>query len=704
MSQNNLIERIIFASDAVSQGDNKWQGYCPVHSDNKRSLSVSLDSQNNIAFYCHAGCETKAIIQQLGLTWKELFSDKQTKPTYTGKPKVTKVYDYKDDNDNLVTQTLRYSDKSFRQRTIDPEDPSKWKWSLQSVEQSLVIYNKKKVSEAIKDKKTVYYVEGEKDADRLNSLGLVATTTPMGANKTFSAKLKERWLRYAKQLRGADIVVIPDNDEAGFAFARQVISYLEDTCSNVRALKLPSLADKEDVSDWLDKGNSIKELVELTAKATKFEKPKTFIRVSEKGKESVDVPAAAEFYIDQHKDDLIYVHNDYWSYTGKVWERIDEREIAHDLIKLIEKHSTATLVKNILYHIESALYSRDKHIQFNSEKHLINAENGVYNINEELLYPHNRKHYFTSKNPLNINVKAKCPTWLRFLDDLQFDVQTRLKLQEWAGYVFLRDIKIQKCLFLKGEGANGKSVFLETLSAIWSDVSSMELGDIFDRFRVAQLEGKLANVCTEADAHEVMDSRFKKLVSGEPFVVEQKYKDPHQIDPYAKIIFSCNDHIPTRDRSGGFFRRFDVLEFTRIFTPEEQDPDLIPKLLKEAPGIFNWAMEGLKRLSDNDWKMTHSDKFEADTESFSDHSNPLRLFLDENYEDSVDGYTLKDDFRNHYNDWCKQNGFSMMNMFSLSKELKREGFDTSRRRVGGKRERVVVGLSRISTNLSTASF
>ena len=65
----------------------------------------------------------------------------------------------------------------------------------------------------------------------------------------------------------------------------------------------------------------------------------------------------------------------------------------------------------------------------------------------------------------------------------------------------------------------------------------------------------------------------------------------------AKILFSANDFIPTKDRTHDFYRRFDILRFNRIFKSEEQKPELLQELKKEVSGIFNWALEGLERLS-----------------------------------------------------------------------------------------------------------
>ena len=85
------------------------------------------------------------------------------------------------------------------------------------------------------------------------------------------------------------------------------------------------------------------------------------------------------------------------------------------------------------------------------------------------------------------------------------------------GYCLLPKVigTLQKSLFFIGEGSNGKSVFLETIASVLDNVSHLELSELFDRFKITEIEGKLANVCTDVETSKIMDARFKKIVAGE---------------------------------------------------------------------------------------------------------------------------------------------------------------------------------------------
>ena len=165
-------------------------------------------------------------------------------------PAVVATYDYCDEAGALVFQVLRYEPKTFRQRR--PEG-SGWSWSVKGVR--VLPY---RLPALLADPAaTVFLVEGEKDADRLAALGLVATCNAGGAGK---------WKKeHSEFLRSRRVVVLPDNDEAGEKHAQQVERSLRGIAAEVRTLVLPGLPDKGDVSDWLDAGGTLEELLVLAS-------------------------------------------------------------------------------------------------------------------------------------------------------------------------------------------------------------------------------------------------------------------------------------------------------------------------------------------------------------------------------------------------------------------------------------------------------
>ena len=340
--------------------------------------------------------------------------------------------------------------------------------------------------------------------------------------------------------------------------------------------------------------------------------------------------------------------------------------------------------------------------QFNREPMVLNFTNGTLDLNEgEFSGSHRRELFQNIQFPYDFNRDLHCPNWVKFLDSLDFDPDTLIRLQEWAGYCLLPKVQgtLQKSLFLIGEGANGKSVFLETLAAVLNNVTHLELSELFDRFKIAELDGKLANICTDVETSKVMDARFKKIVAGEPQSAERKFKKPFEFQPFAKILFSANEFIPTKDRTHGFYRRFDVLRFNRIFKSEEQKPELLQELKKEVSGIFNWALEGLERLSQQNWIMTKSSYMDDCHNEFKRATNPLQLFIEE--ECFVEGNATVDsnELRSSYKRYCEDKGYKVPSDNILGKELKRLGINKNRIRKEEGRIILYEGIQLLSSSV-----
>ena len=401
---------------------------------------------------------------------------------------------------------------------------------------------------------------------------------------------------------------------------------------------------------------------------------------------------------------LICVCQTFWKYSCGVWKREEDAQIKSQIYKKIKIREealgclTSALVEDVFKQLGLILLTPSE-FQFNREPMVLNFTNGTLDLNKGSFKEiHRRELYQNIQFPYDFNRDAHCPNWNLFLESLQFDSDTLKCLQEWSGYCLLPMVQgtLQKSLFFIGEGANGKSVFLETLAAVLDNVSHLELSELFDRFKIAELEGKLANICTDVETSKVMDARFKKIVAGEPQSAERKFKKPFEFQPFAKILFSANEFIPTKDRTHGFYRRFDILRFNRMFKSEEQKPELLQELTKEVAGIFNWALEGLERLSQQNWIMTKSSYMENCHNDFIRATNPLQLFIEE--ECVVEGNATVDsnEFRSSYKHYCDEKGYKPLSDNKLGQELKRLEINKKRKRIEDGRIFIYEGIQLLS--------
>ena len=154
-------------------GKNRWLALCPAHHDTKQSLSVK-EANGKILLKCFAGCELNDILKPLGLEPRDLFLDShEAKLEHR---EIEAVYHYTDANGKPF-EVVRTRPKGFYQRR--PDGLGGYITNLRGIVPTL--YHHNELRQAIDSTEPVYFVEGEKDSNRLWSLGLVATTNPMGA-------------------------------------------------------------------------------------------------------------------------------------------------------------------------------------------------------------------------------------------------------------------------------------------------------------------------------------------------------------------------------------------------------------------------------------------------------------------------------------------------------------------------------------------
>lgn len=165
------------------------------------------------------------------------------------------TYDYQDEKGKLLFQVCRYPGKKFSQR--QPDGKGDWINSIKGVRR--VLY---RLPELIKGEDPVFIVEGEKDTGNVWKLGLTATTCPMGAKK---------WKKeYDKALEGREVILVPHNDKEGREHSEQAGTSLFGEAKNIKWLELPGLKEKEDISDWIERGGTREDLLKLAKQAPEY--------------------------------------------------------------------------------------------------------------------------------------------------------------------------------------------------------------------------------------------------------------------------------------------------------------------------------------------------------------------------------------------------------------------------------------------------
>ena len=149
--------------------------------------------------------------------------------------------------------------KTFRQKRPDPDKPGDWIWNVDGVR--VVPYRLPQLIEALGNEQAILIVEGEAKVDLLRSWNVPATCCAGGA---------QHWkAEHAAYLRGADIVLLPDNDDTGRKHVEAVAASLQGVAANVRVLELPNLPPKGDIIDWTKNGGTVERLHDLIEREAK---------------------------------------------------------------------------------------------------------------------------------------------------------------------------------------------------------------------------------------------------------------------------------------------------------------------------------------------------------------------------------------------------------------------------------------------------
>lgn len=248
----------------VPRGDG-WQALCPAHDDTNPSLSIDIGGDGRVLLKCHAGCCAEDICQAIGLKTSDLFPGAAKPVLGSAKQTLMETYSYTDANGKEIFQVLRYEPgkngktKDFKQRHRDP-DGKTWIWNMKGVQREL--YELPRVLDAIVRGETVYLVEGERKVHALEAFGLIGTCNRGGAGK---------WeAHYTATLKGADVYILPDNDQVGCEHAESVCRALRGKARSVRIVDLPDLPPKGDIIDWIRAGGTRERLLRLVGAAPEW--------------------------------------------------------------------------------------------------------------------------------------------------------------------------------------------------------------------------------------------------------------------------------------------------------------------------------------------------------------------------------------------------------------------------------------------------
>ena len=281
---------------------------------------------------------------------------------------------------------------------------------------------------------------------------------------------------------------------------------------------------------------------------------------------------------------------------------------------------------------------------------------------------------------------------------------------EIIGYGLYNKNLLGKFFILIGSGGNGKSSFLNLISALYGkhNISNVALEDIAgNRFKLTSIHQKMINIGDDIENMAILaTATLKKLITGEAVQLENKGQDPFMYWSRTKLLFSANEIPPIYDQSQGMKDRTVIFPFNkRIRGTSIAKANIVEEII-ESGGLtvlLNRAIEGLERLLTNRVFTMPQCVIEA-TEKYLKENDQVREFLEavENgevetpYYNEFSGKLLPLDIGQApltetykaYQSWAKDSGYYPKSRKNFNKAMENLGYSRIQRKINGKPQRV----------------
>jgi putative DNA primase/helicase len=706
------VDAFVSRLDGVKKSSNGWEARCPAHDDERASLSIKAGDKA-VVLKCHAGCDAETVVAAMGVHMRDLFYENGT----GARSELVETYDYLDEDGTLLYQVVRKSPKSFLQRR--PDGRGGWSWKLGDVRR--VPYTLPRLIEATGLEKLIVVVEGEKDADRLAATGVVATTNAGGAGK---------WRpEYSEHLRGAQVVVVPDNDDAGRDHAHAVARSLYGVAAAVRVIELPHLPPKGDVSDWLDAGGTVDELQRLARDTPVWDevseaavegpadpmKQAREVQAAELGKRDFTHDGLALGLGDRWEADARYVHiwGRWYFWDGSTWRvddllhhltrtraflRLQADRLGPDDDKAAEKLRQADTVAKVAGLARSNTAQAASAGQWDADPWLLGTPAGTVDLRTGKLRAAQAEDYITMSAAIAPALSGTpAPIWMCHLERITAgDIELQRYLQRFLGYALTGSIREHAFGFGHGGGANGKGVTLNTIKSILGDYAitiptEMLMVSQSDRHPtdLARLRGvRLAIGSETEEGKRWAESKIKALTGGDPIAARFMRQDFFEFEPQFKLFVVGNHRPSLRGIDEAMRRRLHLVPFTVTIPEEERDHDLPEKLRGEWPAILRWLIDGCLTWQKEGLKPP--DIVRAATDDYLDSEDAVSLWIEESTTPDGTAWEASGTLFASWKRWAEAAGEYVGSQKRFSATLQERGFTPKRE--GGTGLRGYLGL------------
>lgn len=712
---------------AAGQGIRQaYKVMCPCHADKQPSLTISESKEGKVLFFCHARCSTKDILSAIGYDMKDICGED---PEQTWKARLewfyANKYEWTDEGGSRrqgygegvhITAEYRYYDrhnkyqyskirieggaipgKLIRYYTIEGDTAS----ACKQADVTKCLYNLPDFLKLKNKAASVYIVEGEKDVETLRKIksGFSCCVTPGGASD---------WRpEYAHFFKGLNVVILRDNDEAGYKAADRIASDLRPYAYSVKIVN-PSRSDHGDVTDYLNKeGGTAQSLKEVCKEVSPVYAP--WVKTDDKGRACGIVTGLLAETISEHEQYIIVRnHGDdkdiLMNYDAGVYKLLNRADIKAIIREYVP---AASVTDNMLNNVSNMLFATNERVhnktELNACERYINFTNGLLDIHTRELVPHDPEVFSTIQFPFDYepnNTEHK--VFDKYIRDLctkpdgSIDEGEIRIIQEYMGFIIsnIPIANIKRCMVLwSRQGNTGKSVLVRLVTSLLGleRVASIKLIELKadNRFIMGSLPDCRVVMCGDESNSNVTDSSiFKSITGGDPVKIEPKGKQGYSFIYSGGFMIACNGLPCFTDDKDAVLKRMIILPCEHYISDEKKDPDLDKKLHKEIVSITNWCLEGLYRLIDNRYVFSKSESSSRAMEEYRSSTDNVYRYVTENYiiTGNYNDRISKTSFDDGYYKWASSdNSIRMVDRKNLAARMECYGITTSQGNTDGHR-------------------
>ena len=262
-------------------------------------------------------------------------------------------------------------------------------------------------------------------------------------------------------------------------------------------------------------------------------------------------------------------------------------------------------------------------------RNYIVVNNGMVDWQNNELIPWDPQVKTTISFDVDYDPYATCPRFEQYMEDWLPDESVRMVIQEYLGYCLIPNTNYRKALFLYGKGKNGKSMLIEFLQDFFGEnAATLSYDGLFTRFGPAQLKDKIVNIFDDTNVSFTKETSIaKNLIAGGAISAEYKGRDMFHFQNVARLIYSSQETPRTSDNTVAWRDRWFFIKFPNQFRPSNKAKTEIQTALKEElAGIFNWMIEGLRRLMTND-DFTYSAELDLTTIEYQSQNDSVAQYI-----------------------------------------------------------------------------